>query len=743
MKYQSFKSAIFGSLFGIIFVLMSFSIAWGYGNAAGPSGLGGPHRMINELALAKFIKLAAKDQIMSYYDFEPSFLLKSLGLKLAPGDYPFMVDGKTIVISGDWFKNDVSIKLQGLPWVPTYTEEQDTTRAFKWWIIEGGYTADEPESYMALRHFFDPTQNAQDKQSGEFVSYLTDDLDPYISPLMMGANPRVNAKVWVQSKSPYSLDAGSEALGNAFSTSTITGRRDLLGKAWRCIGESMHLLADMTVPAHVRNDSHPGALSPRWENIKNLKSDPYEDYVTAEEVADRVGYSVDPDLQSRISKCSSVAQLFDLVSKYTNSKFFSTDTISGSDAVTKKHIRNFNAQAREYASPKLDSYTFKLSARGAGSGYYTSKDGALTLVRRDADGRNRIDRICAMGQANRLIPIAIAANIKLLDCLVPKVKVEMRGFDMISRVFHCRAEVVKRGGSGKYEKTGFGLCPSSGGNVIVYTKVGGKKNYWLPITKINGGDFEIDGTEFYNDLANAVKNDKSLNKIYYAVGMDMGGIIVKSDTVEQPINRQQQSELPQSEPKKLESLTIDPSVVKISDDVTMLEQVKKCMRISLSADPDTKYLTISDMGSTDAHIFDSGHPTFGMYCKQSLSPGITWSGASFQAHSSYIEDEYGDQHRVTVEITGQLSTDGKRLLNIKGTKKSINGNSTDTINIEAFDVALKEDYSEFVPGGKPDKWSVDWTYESPGSVGFTPYTVRGSSVTDAIGKVTFDFGLKE
>lgn|GEM_PF-4378828 len=814
MKDRSFASAIFSFIMGAMIILTPSSTVWSYANAAGPSGTGGPHRKINELALAKFTEFAARDAIMFYYDFEPSRPVEDLGLKLALDDHPFTVDGKTVTIGGDWYKDDVTIKSDGIPWIPTFIEEQDTTRTFKWWIVEGGYTADEPESYMALRHFYDPTKSAQDKQSGEFVSYLTDDLDPYISPLLMGANPHVNAKDWAQSKSPYSLEQGSEALDAAFSTSTIVGRRDLLGKAWRSMGETMHLLADMTVPAHVRNDSHPGVLNPRWENIKNLKSDPYEDYVTAEEVADRSGYTVDPELRQKIDKCTSVAKLFDLVSKYTNSSFFSTDTISGTDAINKEHTTNFNAQPREYDSPKLDTYVFKASDKDDGSGYYISKDGNLSVVRRDADGRHRIDRVCAMDQANRMIPIAIYANIKLLDCLVPKVKVNLIGFDMNSKVFRCHAEVMKRSEDGKYEKSGYGLCPTSGGKAVVYSMVGEKKNYWLPITKINEGDFEIDGSEFYADVVNAVKNNRNVDKIYYSVGMDMGGIIVKSDVMEQPITRQEDPEPQQPQPKKDESISIAPSAVqgkpgdysftvntalspdlyklqwdfgdgtpaaagdsrmshtynrngdyvltvklyntktrkmvdkttaavKISEKETNLDQIRKSMRISISAFTDSKYLTISDMGSKESHTYDSGHLPFGMYCKNIMSPGITWSGASFEASGSYAEDENGDQHNVTVQITGQLSSDGMKLLNIKGMKKSVFGDSADTYHIEIHDVALQSNEYGFCAKGKAVSWSLDWTHENPSAVGFTPYTVRGSSVLDTESEVTFEFGIRE
>ena len=56
--------------------------------------------------------------------------------------------------------------------------------------------------------------------------------------------------------------------------------------------------------------------------------------------------------------------------------------------------------------------------------------------------------------------------------------------------------------------------------------------------------------------------------------------------------------------------------VKISDLETMLDRIQKSVRISLSTLANGKYLTISDMGSTDSHPYDGGYLQFGMYCRK-------------------------------------------------------------------------------------------------------------------------------
>ncbi|MCJ7611196.1 MAG: hypothetical protein MUP19_02955, partial [Candidatus Aminicenantes bacterium] len=106
--------------------------------------------------------------------------------------------------------------------------------------------------------------------------------------------PRLNAVDWavegpaVSTFKPneYSWNRGVEFMRRAFHSTESQARKDqLFAAAWRALGETMHLLADMTVPAHVRNDSHPGlglvplmGITDRWGS---LKKDPYESTLEA------------------------------------------------------------------------------------------------------------------------------------------------------------------------------------------------------------------------------------------------------------------------------------------------------------------------------------------------------------------------------------------------------------------------------------------------------------------------------
>ena len=84
--------------------------------------------------------------------------------------------------------------------------------------------------------------------------------------------PDLDAKRWALTGAPgdgrvpnvYCWDRGRDYFTAAF-TGRLEGkmlapvdRERLYAQSWRALGETAHLLADMTCIPHVRNDSHPG-----------------------------------------------------------------------------------------------------------------------------------------------------------------------------------------------------------------------------------------------------------------------------------------------------------------------------------------------------------------------------------------------------------------------------------------------------------------------------------------------------
>ncbi len=144
-------------------------------------------------------------------------------------------------------------------------------------IIAGSIAEDADPRY--LNHFYDPT-TGQGLSDGAFTG--------------------LPAKAWAIKQDSATGDYSEEAILKNY-------RSGNLNRAYQGIGHQLHLIQDMAVPAHVRNDAHPGG-------------DPYEAW------AEQYGQVN----QARL-KFIDVADLnsaFDSLAGYTNSNFFSKDSIN-------------------------------------------------------------------------------------------------------------------------------------------------------------------------------------------------------------------------------------------------------------------------------------------------------------------------------------------------------------------------------------------------------------------------------
>ena len=94
-------------------------------------------------------------------------------------------------------------------------------------------------------------------------------------------------------------------------SSTEQARNVYLGKAFRALGETMHMMADLTQPAHVRNDSHPnGDLDP-IESTANRN--------TVLLVKDR---PVDPEAEKDLAAASECSWICTKIWPYTPTAIF-------------------------------------------------------------------------------------------------------------------------------------------------------------------------------------------------------------------------------------------------------------------------------------------------------------------------------------------------------------------------------------------------------------------------------------
>jgi hypothetical protein len=84
--------------------------------------------------------------------------------------------------------------------------------------------------------------------------------------------------------------------------------------AWLYLGHFLHLLQDMTVPSHTRNDAHPG-----FKDIYNYDS--HEKYTGNASFSTL--YTLLENLQPQLPKSSEIEDLFDNLSDHTRSNYFS------------------------------------------------------------------------------------------------------------------------------------------------------------------------------------------------------------------------------------------------------------------------------------------------------------------------------------------------------------------------------------------------------------------------------------
>lgn len=293
---------------------------------------------------------------------------------------------------------------------PRNTVSMNRNKLVHQWIEDGGYSADEPEYTMALVHFYDPVNPSRayltdSRLLQEFGEYLEADF----------ANPHLSAVDWA-----FDRDLGYGYFIQDYSwNDALRYYKDALaypsrvnynyGQAWRAVGETMHLVSDMTVPAHVRNDGH------AW-------SDPYEDSVGSREVY----YYKDGPFLTLDYDHGTLRDLMIRIATVTNRNFYSADT-------TPIHYTTLAGDEYThyyYPEPSLEGLT------PDAKGYYYS-EGGRALARKDSTlfqplltagvltGVYRLDEKVLNDQRSVLIPTAIRASAEVLDRFLPRFEAKL------------------------------------------------------------------------------------------------------------------------------------------------------------------------------------------------------------------------------------------------------------------------------------------------------------------------------
>ncbi len=197
--------------------------------------------------------------------------------------------------------------------------ESKITDEEKGWLIEGSRFEDIPPRW--INHFYDPVHNTGWTGSGE--GKISANAVQIISQFGLSQDKPLSAVQWANDdlqQGDYSRYDGNQTWKQALSMFVAGKTRE----AYIALGHTLHLLEDMAVPDHTRNDTHapiPGVDS----------GSPYESYATRFTISGIKNLNIAKNLanaKSSAVRTSSIEESLALLATYSNKYFFSKDTIN-------------------------------------------------------------------------------------------------------------------------------------------------------------------------------------------------------------------------------------------------------------------------------------------------------------------------------------------------------------------------------------------------------------------------------
>ncbi len=246
--------------------------------------------------------------------------------------------------------------------IETYEREtkQKLSREEKDWIIYGSVAEDADPRY--INHFYNP-------KTGKGLK--TTELG-----IKINGKP---AKDWAQNQNyPYVIFDYS--VGSIFKNYKLGNKK----RAFQGIGHILHLIQDMSVPAHTRDDPHP-------------EGDPFESW--AENF-----YQIP---NTNLIKITSINNTFNALASYSHDNFFSKDSVDINNChdcftiIEKENNKNINYLAR-----KLNNKTYKLIS------YEKTKNGKLYVFNQQVH----------KSYWNLLSPKAVGYSAGTIDYFIKKFK---------------------------------------------------------------------------------------------------------------------------------------------------------------------------------------------------------------------------------------------------------------------------------------------------------------------------------
>lgn len=324
------------------------------------------------------------------------------------------------------------------------------TQIVRDWLAEGGELEDYATRWR--NHFHNPLQPW---------------LAAGLSDLWSGQSALLWAQSYNDSQQPMADDWSwqrTRKLYHLALTSTDADVRSMFfAQTFRGLGQQMHLLQDMAVPAHVRNDAHPldalvgnngnGSYFETW--VKENKPDlPKIKAFAPNPTKPDLIFSTPTDNGETYVALAPITQLFDTnqyvvgalpstsntigLSEYTNANFFSDDTINMplvwvSDGHSYPYPNAGSTNLQDYISSNVSPTTIIAEDGVADTGFWIQKTGDEPIVHFVKPGyvtNNAYDLVgggyiyyrtfdlddeCHRDYAEKLLPRAVGYSAALLD----------------------------------------------------------------------------------------------------------------------------------------------------------------------------------------------------------------------------------------------------------------------------------------------------------------------------------------
>ena len=350
---------------------------------------------------------------------------------------------------------------------------------FSQWLERGGRDADIPQLRMGFRHFYDPVYEpryltwlrrkiitpdkkkfSSEKELFDSYNYKADDWNPNLEFGSVTRNVRLLPKVfrpeidaitwamnheenehsWLNGKLAYKA-----AMENDSSAFGKLNRSQMFGKAFRALGETMHLMADMTQPAHTRADSHSAY-------------EPIEETVNAKMVRKVMGDAhkkadFKPVSEYEIEEGLAPDQLMAKVAAFTNANFFSNDTIFDYNKWVFPRLKK-----RPYPAPQLSKlrheagiyYTWFESIGWVPLAKETGSMFSKVLNDNDKFGRKNpkfnVMPYFAEKQAQVLIPLAVYNCAELIRAFIPRFSMQTSLRNVSGTTYELQGELIHHAG---------------------------------------------------------------------------------------------------------------------------------------------------------------------------------------------------------------------------------------------------------------------------------------------------------